>query len=359
MNRTLRRPMFRTGGSAEGITSGLQPRQGYKDPPGNVEQNDLSKIDLRNMNMQQLKDLASRVSYKPRGTNFNDFLINMGLDLVSRPRSGNIFQQVAASAKGPYEKFTEGKKSAAEQEYASESDMFKTLIAAQADMASGEGGKTYAKQQIADDIERTMQEILKLEEEFKTADPERKVEIQNSLNQKNSRLSYLSKENTIGKSLMLQTDFAEDVLKSIMNTLKDEKLPDGKLKYPEGKKDPELLKEAFRQYAKFFEKIPEERTEEADGGRIGYQQGMMVQPQTPSMQPATMPMDQGTTIPEQPKIDYETLRARLPQEITDDIVRLIAASPEALEDFATIATQQDVDQFNKKYSVNLVLPQEA
>ena len=357
MNRTLRRPMFRTGGSAEGITSGLQPRQGY-DEAGDVKKNDLSKIDLRNMNMQQLRDLASRVSYKPRGTNFNDFLINLGLDLVSRPRSGNIFQQVATSAKGPYEKFTEGKKSAAEQEYASESDMFKTLIAAQADMASGEGGKTYAKQQIADDIERTMQEILKLEEEYKTANPERKVEIQNSLNQKNSRLDYLSKENTIGKSLMLQTDFAEDVLKSIMKTLEKEKLPDGKLKYPEGKKDPDLLKEAYRQYAKFFQNVPE-RTEEADGGRIVYQQGMMVQPQTPGMQPATMPMDQGTTIPEQPKIDYETLRARLPQEITDDIVRLIAASPEALEDFATIATQQDVDQFNKKYSVNLVLPQEA
>ena len=28
MNRTLRRPMFRMGGSAEGITSGLQPSQG-------------------------------------------------------------------------------------------------------------------------------------------------------------------------------------------------------------------------------------------------------------------------------------------------------------------------------------------
>ena len=30
MNRTLRRPMFRIGGTAEGITSGLQPRQGYQ-----------------------------------------------------------------------------------------------------------------------------------------------------------------------------------------------------------------------------------------------------------------------------------------------------------------------------------------
>ena len=360
MNRTLRRPMFRMGGSAEGITSGLQPRQGYAEAPGDVKQNDLSKIDLRNMNMQQLKDLASKVSYKPQGTDFNDFLIATGLDLVSRPKSGNIFSQVATSIKGPYEKFTEGKKSAAEQKYASESDMFKTLIAAQADILGSEGGaKTRAAQDIANDIERTMQEILRLESDYKNANPEEKINIQNSINQKNKRLDYLSKENTVGKSLMQQTDFAENVLKSIVNTLKDEKLPDGKLKYPEGKKDPELLKEANRRYYEFFTKKPEGRTEEADGGRIGYQQGMMVQPQTPGMQPATMPMDQGTTIPEQPKIDYETLRARLPQEITDDIVRLISASPEALEDFATIATQQDVDQFNKKYSVNLVLPQEA
>ena len=59
------------------------------------------------------------------------------------------------------------------------------------------------------------------------------------------------------------------------------------------------------------------------------------------------------------KIDYETLRARLPKEITDDIVRLIASSPEALEDFATIQTQQDVVLFNQKYDVELVLPAEA
>jgi hypothetical protein len=53
------------------------------------------------------------------------------------------------------------------------------------------------------------------------------------------------------------------------------------------------------------------------------------------------------------------LRARLPKEITDDIVRLIASSPEALEDFATIQTQQDVVLFNQKYDVELVLPAEA
>ena len=30
--------MFRMGGTTEGITSGLAPRQGYKDPAGLVEQ---------------------------------------------------------------------------------------------------------------------------------------------------------------------------------------------------------------------------------------------------------------------------------------------------------------------------------
>jgi hypothetical protein len=55
-------------------------------------------------------------------------------------------------------------------------------------------------------------------------------------------------------------------------------------------------------------------------------------------------------------ISYDQLRARLPNEITDDIVELMSNSAEALEDFAMISSQQEVDQFNKKYSVNLVLP---
>ena len=41
MNRIMKRPMFRKGGSAgEGITSGLAPRQGYQEA-GSVEQFDL------------------------------------------------------------------------------------------------------------------------------------------------------------------------------------------------------------------------------------------------------------------------------------------------------------------------------
>ena len=82
----------------------------------------------------------------------------------------------------------------------------------------------------------------------------------------------------------------------------------------------------------------------AEGGRVAYQMGGDVNPNQQV---------------EMPKIDFETLRARLPKEITDDIVRLIAVSPQALEDFATIQTQQDVNNFNIKYDVELVLPAEA
>ena len=76
MNRILRRPMFRTGGSAEGLTSGLAPRQGYKDP-GLVEQIQARK--------SIINTLAPRTPRKD--TSMRDFLINFGLDIASRPPS--------------------------------------------------------------------------------------------------------------------------------------------------------------------------------------------------------------------------------------------------------------------------------
>ncbi len=63
------------------------------------------------------------------------------------------------------------------------------------------------------------------------------------------------------------------------------------------------------------------------------------------------------TEPVATNLTFEQLRTRLPKEITDDIVQLVATSEEALQDFAYIRTQGDVEKFNVKYGVNLVLPQ--
>ena len=98
-NNLYKRPMFRKGGSAEGgITSGLQsPRQGYAQP-GSVQKNDSSR-----------QRIIDAMGMAPPKRNFNDFLINFGLDIASRSPQGNIFQTAALSAKDPYEKFSKAR----------------------------------------------------------------------------------------------------------------------------------------------------------------------------------------------------------------------------------------------------------
>ena len=340
MNRVLKRPMFRMGGSSnEGITSGLSsPRQNY---------NIAGRVLPTREEFEQAKSMYPQFEV-PKGQGLSRFLMTTGLNLLSTPPQGGLLATAATAAREPTEQLFKDIDTQRATQFATDADLFKTLIEAKGEAAGGTSGKTYAKLEIASDIEKTMAEVTKLKKDLEK-DPENQ-KLKDQLDQKEARLNYLSKENAVGKSLMQNTDFAENVLDGIIDQLKNETLPNSEeLKYPEGKKDPALLKEAYRLYAEFFSAVPEVEEAKATGGRVGLQMGG-----------EPMPMDQETAMPDKsPKIDFATLRARLPKEIGDDVVRLISASPEALEDFATIATQQDVDQFNKKYSVNLVLPQEA
>ena len=79
------------------------------------------------------------------------------------------------------------------------------------------------------------------------------------------------------------------------------------------------------------------------------------------------PMNQGMGIAQTTKQDvametkgqgnnvYAMLRARLPQEVSDEVVKLIAYNKEAFADFASIKNQEDVSSFNEKYGVQLVI----
>ena len=96
--------MFRRGGSTdEGITSGL--RTGYNrgrvvNPGGYAGDDFGERISTRYETIQELVN-----KYAPeRKPSINDFLISTGLDLMSRPKAGGIFQQVATSAKEPLAK---------------------------------------------------------------------------------------------------------------------------------------------------------------------------------------------------------------------------------------------------------------
>jgi len=90
-----------------------------------------------------------------------------------------------------------------------------------------------------------------------------------------------------------------------------------------------------------------------DGGRIGLANGT---PMEESIQVSETVGQGQVPTAQTPQLSFEEIRNRLPKEITDDVVRLIAGSNEALQDFSYIRTQGDVDKFNMKYGVTLVLP---
>ena len=349
--------MFRKGGSAdEGITSGL--RQGYNTNENNtVKQNDHSKIDIRNMNMQQLRDLAGQVSYKappmPVDNSLRDFKIDFGLDLVSRTPGGNIFQTAAAAAKEPFSNFRssraaydKGISDRAINKYNSEADMFKTLIGAQSDILGSEtGGKTYRDLEIARQLELIIPKIYEIQGRVDdgTATDDDLVQLDILKTQKNN----YTKSNPVTEGaieLFIKSPQGQTLFASIT-----EELYDNNTDNYESETDPQL-------YIDAIEKIKTILGQFSGGGRAGYAAGEMVEEQvteTETMAPGPMG-DASNNL-----ISYDQLRARLPAEITDDIVELMSNSAEALEDFAMISTQADVDQFNRKYSVNLVLPAEA
>ena len=379
MPRILTRPMFRIGGSAEGITSGLTPRQGYKEN-GSVKQNvlDRSLADFYkgDPSIREVRDLADLVGYKPRGTNVYDFMTQMGLNLASTPSQGGIFQQVATAAKDPYEKFLTGKRSAAEQEYASKADMFKTFLEAGA-TAAGEG-KTYAHRDKAAMVRENMDEQYKIYEQLDTLDPEAE-------DYEGQRENLLKELRTL-KELISTDEFAAAQLKYWGDDRNSRKLDSWILRELE-KTLGVPFDEENADHVNAFNKRREEIMNDirlgisptfkfATGGRVGYQAGNTVMPASTGgydtsglpgydmeggFRPSNLQgfTDQGPAPEDMGPITYEELRARLPQEISDDIVRLLANSAEALEDFAMIQTEQDINNFNRKYGVTLVLPAEG
>ena len=109
----------------------------------------------------------------------------------------------------------------------------------------------------------------------------------------------------------------------------------------------------------------------ASGGRVGFAEGSEDVDTTNTLKKdinaavkpieATNVAEGDQSVPMKPvqKLSFEELRNRLPKEITNDVVQLIANSEEALQDFAYIRDQEDVNSFNVKYGVNLILPPET
>jgi hypothetical protein len=230
--------------------------------------------------------------------------------------------------------------------------MFKTMIGAQADILSAESGEGMAGKTEQWKFEQVPKLINTISEIGAIPVDERTTEQQNELDTAKINLGRLEKEDQF-VGWFLDSPQSEKLFKKTKTDLLEADQQSDEPIYT-GEDDPQLWEDTYVEFRKRVKRMGK-----AEGGRIGYQAGNTVMPGAMPMNQAAGPTDQGPAPEDMGAVSYEELRARLPQEVGDDIVRLLANSAEALEDFAMIQTEQDINTFNKKYGVNLVLPSEG
>ena len=361
MNRVLRRPMFRIGGSAgTGITSGLNtPKRGLVDEPGKYSQDDPQDRPIDTKMIEQAireTEFASDPKVKkllfPRARGISPgtlpgFLTSFGLNLASATPTGTGFGGLAATAakaaQQPFKTFQAAKLARADDEAKFKQDVFLDSLQGQRDiaekLAEGEAGSAteYAKTQAAKALDKLYQvDIDAIQAKIDALDPDTDIEQIEEYNDQIEDLKRKSKKDQMAIYKGAQTD--EEYQREVI------------LKLLQAGEDIEEILEYFPDAATIMGpgfKIPEEAK---DGGRIGYRQGTKLMESVVEQE-----KEQG----EVQDLSYTQLRSRLPNEISNEIVMLLANSKQALLDFANIQTTQDIQSFNQQYDVNLTLPQGA
>ena len=368
MSKIFKRPMFRKGGPTSGmngIMTGIVDRERHavSDPDGVGGQNAMDYINKIIPTETEMSAFRERMPKQKETSGLDDpltsFLLQYGPSLVNQRPSGGILATGLAAAKDPLANLLKDVKEKKQLDYVTESDAFSTLLEAKADALSGTSGKSYAALAIKDEIGRLVPDIANLksqlqDENLTEAD---KNKLSSQLQTKQIQLNNLQKTDPNQEALVnafFNSKPGQKYLQNTMSSLLTEDRKSGNPKY-KSEDDRQLLIDAIEDLREFIntELITGvgSRNQVKDGGRIGFQDG------TP---PATEVQGGGQNMSQNDNpISFDQLRARLPQEITDDIITLMSNSAEALNDFASISTQQDVNNFNKKFNVNLVLPAEA
>ena len=349
--RTLHRPMFRRGGSTgEGITSGLK-RQGY--------------------------DNGNTVQPRRPNTNLNNFLIDFGLDLVSRPPQGGFFSTAASAAKDPFSRFQARDVAQQDREYErqiyddkmkfqreqfdEQKKQFRQEL--EQDRYLGELEAQGEKQFIEEQIDAYWDPLIEAE-----LDEEKKKLLLQEKAADKYNVIVMGADISDKYKILSNTEATEQAVSSaeteIVNTIN----PDTNVNWVETDAGySEKLQALINKYLRLATKFLEE-DKKATGGRVGRALGggmtedVNVMTKTPGgiadiNVSETMERDPGET--NEINISYEQLRDRLPPEISNEIVLLLSESYEAFADFAEIQTQADVNEFNTKYNVQLFLPKQA
>ena len=344
MSRILRRPMFRGGKVSSygtGIASGLG-RQGY-DNGGEV-------LDIYRSVEEQIPQ------YQPQGLSVGDFLriASSGLEILGTPSEGPGIRGALATASKPLSKLGVDLGTSIDTREAKgrerRDDLVKAVTAGEIDL---KGAQLRSRTRV-DAVKGYLDEVYKLKREAAKGDAAKLAEIE--ADYQNDFENFVVKGLDVSdiSNIVKGDEVQERIFDAAEANIKAKGIDEDDPRYSE-----ELIIEATRITQEYGKNL---QSGFAEGGPVTMTEDVNVMRQTPAGITDVNMSETETVSPTEAapmQLTYDQLRARLPREIGDEIVRLLANSYEALADFASIATQADVDNFNVKYGVELVLPQEA
>jgi len=344
MSRILRRPMFRGGKVSSygtGIASGLG-RQGYE-PGGQV-------LDIYERVQEQIPQ------YQPQGLTTGDYLriASAGLDILGAPSEGGGIGGTLATISKPLSKLGVDLGTSIDTREAKgrerRDDLVKAVTAGEIDL---KGAKLRSRTRV-DAVKGYLDEVYKLKRKAAAGDAAKLKEIE--ADYQNDFENFVVKGLDVSdiSNIVKGDEVQERIFDAAEANVKAKGIDEDDPRYSE-----ELIIEATRITQEYGKNL---QSGFAEGGPVTMTEDVNVMRQTPAGITDVNMSETETVSPTEAapmQLTYDQLRARLPREIGDEIVRLLANSYEALADFASIATQADVDNFNVKYGVELVLPQEA
>ena len=370
MSRILRRPMFR-GGQVEskddlkvvdqmGIAKLAQGgRVGYA--AGDV-------VDIYE-SMSEKIPMPERRERRPLSTGDYLRIASAGMDILGSPSEGSGIGGALRTAAGPLSKLGVGLAGSMDARTAADEETYQKLVDARNDKILGLTGV-----QVEKDVgmERARGEFARKEIAFNTLTETKRENIKNNIDltdaEKKLQLSDLDKKaNEDYEFFIIKGGDVSDFYKlgSQTELIKTaSKAADKALRARYGSKyksRPTYAEEKAREQAKFQALLVKEfGMQFAEGGPVAMTEDVNMMEATPSgMTDLNVEETMETPQSQLPQLTYDELRARLPAEIGNEIVTLLASSSEALAMFAEIRTQADVDAFNQQFQVQLVLPQEA
>ena len=364
MSRTLTRPMFRMGGAAgTGITSGLdrKPLKQGTDPYDRA----LTTTERYMSDMDRFK--GETPAFAPSA--LPGFLTQFGLNLLSTPPQGGLLATAATAAKEPFQTFQAANLKRQQDIIDRRDDIFGTALASEYDLEAQriknlkEGADGRKTAEVEADIIRNAQTAIFeardiLKDDNATDDQKKKANQTIKINQ-----NILQKE--LGVPIEYSVIISSPELFDPEMTAIVENYNDSQLKKMEeyAKNNPDVDEQTIKDMFPLMEdgsvearmltiEQLRERFGFASGGRAGFRMGTP----KPMMESVA---EQKKQTGEVQDLSYTELRARLPQEISNDIVMLLANSKQALLDFANIQTTEDIASFNQQYDVNLSMPSGA